>query len=504
MSEELKIHYSYLYNGSVIVIWKDFFFRRKGSKDELYIFSYMSNEINHNEYDALGDFFRRRLENHQMLVDGNGWKKIESRLLGKQKKSKAATWLWTAGAVAAAVALLLMINHPTDDETLIPVVSQQVIQEEKPVAEHQIIPVIAEPKRTESMQIDDVAENMDESLRNNLFPVIPEADMASNIITEKSPDVQVADITAMQSSELEQYDLLPTVTENSVEPQPDTNQPVVEKVLPKLDISLIEDKPDEESEKNKTNQWMLAAAFSTGSSPNALENRHITNPEVLRSMNHTYNNGNTYIEELRYMSQTDNNNVSSGISNSFQTDNMENKDFSYIDYFSYNNNFSYIDHRPPLSFGVKAYKSIGKHGGIQSGITYTYLSSRFDWSGYYVLQNLHYIGVPVNMVVYLWDTNPNWRIYLSGGFMLEKGIKANYRFTRRFGNEKYTTIVNTSIDGLQWSLNSALGINYRLSKGFGIYLEPQVGYCFDNDQPASMRTEWPFYIGVNMGLNFEF
>ena len=88
--------------------------------------------------------------------------------------------------------------------------------------------------------------------------------------------------------------------------------------------------------------------------------------------------------------------------------------------------------------------------------------------------------------------------------MAEKGLRVIYRQTSSWGSETRTTTVKTSIDGLQWSLNGALGINYRFDKGFGIYLEPRVGYCFDNDPPISMRTEWPIFIGVNMGLNYEF
>ena len=141
---------------------------------------------------------------------------------------------------------------------------------------------------------------------------------------------------------------------------------------------------------------------------------------------------------------------------------------------------------------------------MESGLTYTYLSSRFEWSDCNVHQSLHYLGIPVNLVVYLWNTNPNWKIYLSGGFMVEKGLRAIYRQERQITSEHRITTVRSHIDGLQWSLNGGLGINYRLEKGWGIYFEPRVGYSFDSNQPVSIRTEYPIYFGFNLGLNYEF
>jgi hypothetical protein len=177
-----------------------------------------------------------------------------------------------------------------------------------------------------------------------------------------------------------------------------------------------------------------------------------------------------------------------------------------FDYMS-KDNFSNISHSPPLSFGLTARKSLGRNGGVETGLVYTNLVSRFawsDWSNYNVHQNLHYLGIPVNLAVYLWDTSPNWRIYLSGGFMVEKGLRAIYRQDRQRGSEVQTsTVKKNSIDGLQWSLNSALGVNYKLEKGWGIYFEPRMGYSFDCNQPISMRTEIPVYFGINLGLNYE-
>jgi hypothetical protein len=177
----------------------------------------------------------------------------------------------------------------------------------------------------------------------------------------------------------------------------------------------------------------------------------------------------------------------------------------------YKEDFTSITHKPPLSFGITARKNFGKRLGVESGLVYTYLSSNFEWTewdiNYTAHQSLHYLGIPVNMVAYLWNPNPSWRIYFSGGFTGEKGLRAIYTQHRKtewqWNNAIYTTTVKKKIDGLQWSLNSAVGVNYKFHKEFGIYFEPRVGYSFDNNQPISIRTEWPVYIGINVGLNYE-
>ena len=165
--------------------------------------------------------------------------------------------------------------------------------------------------------------------------------------------------------------------------------------------------------------------------------------------------------------------------------------------------FTKLSHRPPLSLGVTARKSHGKHGAFESGLVYTCLVSHFEWSGHHVQQSLHYVGIPLNVIVYTGNFKSNWQVYISGGFMVEKGLRAVYRQEREIPSEHRVTTVRSHITGLQGSLNGALGVNYKLEKGWGLYFEPRLGYSFDCSQPVSIRTEYPFYFGINLGLNYE-
>ena len=167
--------------------------------------------------------------------------------------------------------------------------------------------------------------------------------------------------------------------------------------------------------------------------------------------------------------------------------------------------FTNIIHNPPFSFGMKARKNFATGGAaFEIGLTYTYLVSRFEMWNYNVQHDLHYIGLPVNLVGYLGNSkHKNWRVYVSGGFMVEKGLRAIYRQEITWGSQRHNTTVRSSINGMQWSLNGSVGITRRLENGFGIYFEPRAGYSFDGNQPISIRTEMPVYFGVNFGLNYE-
>jgi len=413
-----------------------------------------------NEYDALGELFRQRLKDHRMPIDGNGWNEIERRIC--KRKNKAVIWWWLAGTLAAAasVAALLIFNRPATDDATVVAVSQQIPIEETEIV-HQTSPPAPLHRRGEKAA-SSLSTGNEQNMRYQYTQNLPDNSSITPLLNDSMIQLFSDSVTQLLSDSVTQ------LLSDSVIPE-------------KLDISLVEDRPEEDdADTEKTGKWLLAAAFGIGGYSDGL------------GLNDTYDasdaspkagwdgmgSGNQYAAEL------------SGNIRSFSD--MSKEDFTNL------------VHRPPLSFGLTARKNLGKHGGVESGLVYTYLASRFEWSGYGVHQSLHYVGIPVNMVVYLWDSKPNWRVYLSGGVTAEKGIRAVYRQERQLESEhRITTVKSSSIDGWQWSLNGALGVNYRLEKGWGIYFEPRVGYSFDCNQPTSIRTEWPVYFGIHLGLNYQ-
>ena len=419
--------------------------------------------MSNNEYDTIGELFRRKLENHRIPVNGNIWDKIERSL--NKPKNKTVIWLWRSAIMAAAatIAALLVLNHMIPEENTL----QQTVAEESVKVNSETSPTAVVPETIEITQADIIK------------PVYKSVDSGNNetVAVFQTPDVdyqtyevELASVTQLKSDETKNQEIAVAEQEEilitEIEQKPE---------IPKLlDILLAKDTPKAKKEK----KWLLAAALSTGN--NNLESFNSDPVKLSQSVS------------------------SRGYSNEYAVNLSDNiVPFKGM----VKNDFKNIKHLPPLSFGVMV-RSLGKRTGIESGLVYTYLSSRFEWSvlstSYNVHQNLHYLGIPVNMLVYLWNSNPNWQVYFSGGFMVEKGLRAIYNQEMRTISQIRNTMINkSSIDGVQLSVNGAFGANYRLYKSWGIYFEPRIGYSFDCNQPISIRTEWPVYFGFNLGLNYE-
>jgi hypothetical protein len=74
-------------------------------------------------------------------------------------------------------------------------------------------------------------------------------------------------------------------------------------------------------------------------------------------------------------------------------------------------------------------------------------------------------------------------LYLSGGLMLEKCL-----------NDK----------PWQWSVNAAAGMEYILTREIGVYLEPSLGYYFDDDSSLEhYYKEHPWAPSFEFGLRLH-
>lgn len=156
----------------------------------------------------------------------------------------------------------------------------------------------------------------------------------------------------------------------------------------------------------------------------------------------------------------------------------------------------------PVSFGAQLQTDIDKKFSVGTGLIYTLLASNYqEISQSYsrdINQALHYIGVPLNGYYNLFE-NKSVKIYVTAGAMLEKGVVASYR-ENTDGIKKY---YSESIPGVQFSAGGGLGLEWKLNKDFGIYLDPSMTYYFKGKQPSSIRTAQPLQYRFEMGMRFE-
>lgn len=165
----------------------------------------------------------------------------------------------------------------------------------------------------------------------------------------------------------------------------------------------------------------------------------------------------------------------------------------------------------PLSFGIGARYRFSDRWSAGTGINYTLLSRTF--TGVYsrvgsetavdksvgadIRNNLHYVGIPLNIYFDVLNT-PAVQFYVYAGGQVEKGIVNHYRIMSK-------PIINyqESVPGVQWSTAVGLGVEFDLGKNLGLYVDPSARYYFDCGQPSSVRTQKPYMLNFEVGFRFK-
>ena len=175
-------------------------------------------------------------------------------------------------------------------------------------------------------------------------------------------------------------------------------------------------------------------------------------------------------------------------------------------------------HDLPLTFGFTFGIPLAKRLYLNTGIQYTYIHSKtekFDSDMLDLIsrnnQNLHYLGIPM-MLAYRIIDGKILKLYVSGGGVAEKGLLEthNQRNFKEINPENVTIQTdekNKYIPGFQFSLNANIGASVTLFKGLSLYVEPGFAWYIPAKkyvQPASRRTENPYFFSITAGLRFNF
>ena len=153
-----------------------------------------------------------------------------------------------------------------------------------------------------------------------------------------------------------------------------------------------------------------------------------------------------------------------------------------------------MKHHQPISFGLSVRKSLAKGFSVETGLTYTLLSSdaKFADSDQKTEQKLHYLGIPLKANWNFLDKKL-FTFYVSGGGMIEKCVYG------KLGTEKET------VKPLQFSVSGAVGAQFNATKRVGIYVEPGVAYFFDDGSDVkTIRKENPFNFNIQAGIRLTY
>ena len=170
--------------------------------------------------------------------------------------------------------------------------------------------------------------------------------------------------------------------------------------------------------------------------------------------------------------------------------------------------YTEMKHRQPVTMGASIKYNVNEKWSLTSGLTYTILSSQLrsgSGSHYYTSeQTLHNIGIPLGINYNFWRGR-HVSIYVSGGGQVEKNVHGKL-ITDYVVNDKLesTEKNHISINRLQWSVNSSVGIEYNLFSKIGLYMEPGVIYYFkDGSEVETIYKEKPVNFNLRVGLRFS-
>lgn len=145
-----------------------------------------------------------------------------------------------------------------------------------------------------------------------------------------------------------------------------------------------------------------------------------------------------------------------------------------------------IHHYQPMRFGLSLRYRITDRWSIESGLSYTRLSSDIsttvDGVTTVTEKHLNYIGLPLNISYDLWKSN-HFGLYVTAGGTIEKSLDTS---------------------PWQFSLNGAVGAEYKLTDFFSLYAEPGLGYYFkDGSTTPTIYQDRPLNINLSFGLRFN-
>ena len=146
----------------------------------------------------------------------------------------------------------------------------------------------------------------------------------------------------------------------------------------------------------------------------------------------------------------------------------------------------YAHHHQPVRFGLLLRYRLTDRWSVESGLTYTRLSSDITTIINDVTnvteQRLNYLGLPLNISYELWKSC-YFGLYVSGGGMIEKCLDAS---------------------SWQFSLNGAAGAEYKLTNFFSLYAEPGLGYYLkDGSGTPTIYKDHPLNFNLSFGIRFN-
>lgn len=167
-----------------------------------------------------------------------------------------------------------------------------------------------------------------------------------------------------------------------------------------------------------------------------------------------------------------------------------------------------IHHKVPVSFGLSVSRYLNSRFSLQTGLSYSFLSSDWKTNGEYhgkTKQKLHFIGIPLSVSYKIAEWN-RFNFYAAAGGMAEMNV-AGKRKTQLFSDVKE---INTVYERVRmkrwlWSVSARTGISYPIIRFVSAFAEVGASYYFDNGSSIeTIHSEKPFNVSLQLGFRLGF
>ena len=79
---------------------------------------------------------------------------------------------------------------------------------------------------------------------------------------------------------------------------------------------------------------------------------------------------------------------------------------------------------------------------------------------------------------------------------MERAVLNRYKILNFSDRIKYSA----SVSGVQLSAAIGFGVEFKIARYLGLYIDPSLRYYFDCKQPMSIRTQQPLMMSFEIGL----
>ena len=176
-------------------------------------------------------------------------------------------------------------------------------------------------------------------------------------------------------------------------------------------------------------------------------------------------------------------------------------------------------HRMPVTWSLALKYRLNNHFGIESGLSYSRLSSDFEigagdrsaptgdnGQGKNFIrehQTIHYLGIPVKGICNM-HTGKAWSLYGSLGMTTEIPVHSPLNTSYYLNGILEATDKITLHVPWQWSVGAGLGLQYNLTPNIGLFAEPSLKYYIPTGcSVETYRTEHPFDFSLPCGIRIS-